>query len=206
MIRVMIADDHQMIREGIRKILSTCQDIGVVCEAADGFNTLEVLSDRQCDCTLLILDWSMPGGGESLIRRIKALRPELAILILSMHNEAAIARAALQSGANGYVTKDSDSETLIYAVKHVGNGQQFIDPTLTANVLSDTQYLKIHSLSEREQEVFQLLMQGYSVSDIANLLHISIKTVSSHKCNLMQKLDVNNIIELVRYAIQKNYI
>ena len=206
MIRVMIADDHQMVREGIRKILSTSQDISVVYEAADGFKTLEVLSDRQCDCSLLILDWSMPGGGENLIRRIKALRPALAILMLSMHNEAAIARAALQSGANGYVTKDSDSETLIYAVKHVGNGQQFIDPTLTASVLSDTQYLNIHTLSEREQEVFQLLMQGYSVSDIANLLNISIKTVSSHKCNLMQKLDVNNIIELVRYAIQKNYI
>jgi DNA-binding NarL/FixJ family response regulator len=204
MVHVMIADDHRLVREGIRKILATSKDITLGCEAADGFTTLELVAKHQCDCNLLILDWSMPGGGERLIRRIKALRPEMTILILSMHNEAIIAQNALQAGANGYVTKDSDPDTLIYAIKSVGAGRQFVDPTLVANILSTKSYPPINNLSEREREVFQLLVNGSTVSDIARFLNISIKTVSTHKSNLMLKLNVNSIADLVRYAIRED--
>jgi DNA-binding NarL/FixJ family response regulator len=203
MVHVMIADDHRLVREGMRKILATSAGISLGCEAEDGDSTLELISKHQCACNLLILDWSMPGGGENLIRRIKTLRPELAILIVSMHNEAIIAHNALKAGANGYVTKDSDPETLIYAVQHVSAGRQFIDPTLVAKVLSVRAYSPMGKLTEREQEIFQLLVNGSSVSEIARSLNISIKTVSTHKCNLMLKLNVNSLAELVRHAIQE---
>ncbi len=206
MVHVMIADDHRLVREGIRKILASSQDIALGCEAADGFATLELVAKHQCACDLLILDWSMPGGGERLIRRIKALRPEMAILILSMHNEAIIAHNALLAGANGYVTKDSDPDTLVYAIKSVGAGRQFLDPTLVANVISAKTSPPVHNLSEREREIFHLLVKGSTVSDIAHFLNISIKTVSTHKSNLMLKLNVNSIADLVRYAIREDSI
>ncbi len=202
MIHVMVADDHQLVREGVRKILATCPDIVLGCEAADGLTTLELVRKQQCACTLLLLDWTMPNGGENLIRQIKALRPQLAILVLSMHNEAAIAYGALRAGANGYITKDSDPDTLIYAVKQIGAGRQFIDPNLVSQILVSNPAPTLDKLSERELEVYLLLVKGLSVSDIARKLKLSIKTISAHKSNLMLKLDVDSIADLVRFSMR----
>ncbi len=202
MIHVMVADDHHLVREGVRKILATSPEITLGCEAADGFSTMELVRACQCACNLLILDWAMPGGGETLIRQLKALRPQLGILILSMHNEAAIAYCALRAGANGYLTKDSDPETLLFAVKQVSVGRQFIDPNLVSQVLITRAPPALDRLSERELEIYQLLIHGMSVSDIARTLDISIKTVSTHKSNLMLKLNVDSIAELVRFSMR----
>lgn len=202
MIHVMVADDHQLVREGVRKILATSPDFVLGCEAADGLTTLELVRKYQCACNVLLLDWSMPGGGENLIRQVKALRPQLAILILSMHNEAAIAYSALRAGASGYITKDSDPDTLIYAVKQIGAGRQFIDPNLVSQVLVTRPSPALDRLSERELEIYQLLVKGTSVSDIARTLNISIKTVSTHKSNLMLKLNIDSIADLVRFSMR----
>jgi len=202
MIHVMVADDHHLVREGVRKILATSPEIILGCEAADGFSTLELVRKYQCECSLLILDWAMPGGGEGLIRKIKELRPKMAILILSMHNEAAIAHSALNAGASGYITKDSDPDTLIYAVKQVGAGRQFIDPNLVSQVLVARTPTSLDRLSERELEIYQMLVKGMSVSEIARILNISVKTVSTHKCNLMLKLNIHSIADLVRFSLR----
>ncbi|MFM0069202.1 response regulator [Paraburkholderia aspalathi] len=204
MIRILIADDHAIVRCGLKQITSMTQDIVVASEAAQGSEVFDRLHAEPVD--LLLLDMSMPGiSGIDLIRRIRAERPTLPVLVLTMHNDAQVVSRALRAGANGYVTKDSDPEVLLAAIRKLASGGWFIDPSLV-----DTMVFEAHAdsalphevLSDREFEVLQMLAAGQSINDIAAKLVLSAKTISTHKMRLMQKLNLASNAELIRYAIR----
>jgi DNA-binding NarL/FixJ family response regulator len=208
MIRILIADDHAIVRGGLKQIVATTADIVVAGEAADGAAVIDAL--RAGDFDLLLLDMTMPGvSGIDLIRRLHAERPSLPVLVLSMHNEGQVVSRALRAGASGYVTKDADPEILLAAVRKVAAGGRFIDPKLVdAMVFSthanDAPPLEI--LTDREFQVLQLLANGQSINDIAHDLNLSAKTISTNKMRLMQKLGLGNNSELIRYAIKHRLV
>lgn len=204
MIRVMIADDHRLVRRGIKEILRTAADIEVSGEAADGAELLVLL--RQGPPDVVILDMAMPGlSGIELIQRLSAEFPGLRILVLSMHNEGQFVARAIRAGAHGYVTKDADPDILLEAVVRVAANRRFIDPALVEAVVFDppqAEQLPHENLSEREVQVLRLVVAGKSLNAIAGELHLSPKTISSHKIRLMQKLGTESNVDLVRYALR----
>lgn len=205
MIRVLLAEDHKIVREGIKQLLGIAADLSVVGEAANGDEVIAQL--RQTVCDVILLDISMPGlNGLELITRIRALEPAPAILMLSMHDEAQMAARALKAGAAGYATKDSDPALLLTAIRKVAAGGRYIDPQLADRMVFEvglTDSRPAHAqLSEREYQVFERLVHGTNVNDIALHLGISAKTVSTHKVRLMQKLRVHSVAEMVRYALE----
>lgn len=204
MIRLILADDHTIVREGIKQLLTMADDIAVVAEAENGLALLERLDETEID--LLVLDMTMPGiSGEALIVRIRENHPALPILVFSMHNEPKIARLALRGGASGYITKDQDPEMLFDAIRKVAAGHRFIDPRLTERMALEfsgaTERSSHEDLTARELQIFCLLANGVSVNQIAEQLFISNKTVSTHKSRLMEKMALDTNAELVRYAI-----
>lgn len=208
MIRIFIADDHAIVRQGLKQ-LAALSDLTLAGEASSGAQLLETL--RKVSADLLLLDMTMPGiSGVELIERVRAQAPLLPILVLSMHNEPQIARRAFAAGAAGYCTKDSDPEVLLTAIRKVASGGRFIDPGLAENMAFDTgkheQYQPQDVLSTREYHILKLLVQGKSVNEIAEELVISNKTVSTHKARLMQKLNLQNNAELVRYGVEQHLV
>jgi DNA-binding NarL/FixJ family response regulator len=206
MIRLLIADDHAIVREGLKKVFALTTDIVAAAEAVDGDMVIQHLRGT-ADYDLLLLDLNMPGvSGIGLIGQIKARHPNLPILVLSMHNDYQVALRAIKAGADGYMTKDSDPEILLEAVRKVAGGGKYIDPLLAKQLAYDALFPELHAphtlLSEREFEVFRLLVAGNHVNDIALQLAISNKTVSTHKQHLMEKIKVSNTADLVRYAIE----
>jgi DNA-binding NarL/FixJ family response regulator len=206
-IRVVIADDHTILREGLRQLLESADDIRVVAEAADGHQVLSCVRGDEFD--VLILDMSMPGkSGIELIKQVKAERPKLRVLVLSMHEEEQYAVRAIKAGASGYVTKDSAGTQLLTAIRKVAGGGAFISAEvaeqLALGAMPNAEGPPHARLSDREFEVFQLLVDGASVTEIAARLNLSGKTVSTHKARLMEKLGVANQADLVRYALRHN--
>lgn len=208
MIRILIADDHAMVRGGLKQIVATTADIQVVGEATQGEEVLALLRQTQLD--LLLLDMTMPGlSGVELIRRVHQEAPAVPILVLSMHNEAQVVTRAVKAGASGYVTKDSEPEILLQAIRKVAGGGKYIDPALVDSMVfngSGKNSLPHERLSERESEILRLITAGYALGDIADQLHLSPKTVSTHKMRLMQKLGVDNNAALIRYAIRHGFV
>ncbi len=203
MIRVVIADDHQILREGLKQLLEAPGDIEVVAEAGDGHGVLEHIRSKDFD--VLLLDMSMPGkSGVELIKQVKAERPRLRILVLSMHEEHQYAVRAIRAGASGYLTKEGASSQLVAALRKVASGGAFISAEVAEHLALDAMPHSggpLHeTLSDREYEVFRLLVAGSSVSEIAERLHLSAKTVSTHKARLMEKLQVASNADLVHYA------
>lgn len=209
MIRVLIADDHALVRGGLKQIIASTADIEVTGEASRGSEVLDKLRSG-CDYQLLLLDMSMPGSaGIDLIRHLKAAQPDLPILVLSMHNEGQVVSRALRAGAAGYVTKDSEPEILLAAIRKVANGGRFLDPTLVDAMVFDTGRADApphELLSDREFQVLQLLGKGHSLNEIGEQLSISAKTISSHKARLMEKLGIDNNADLVRYVIRHGLV
>ena len=204
MIRVVIADDHTILREGLRQLLGAAPDIAVVAEAGDGHEVMARVRSDEFD--VLLLDMSMPGkSGIELIKQVKAERPKLRVLVLSMHEEQQYAVRALKAGASGYLTKDSAATQLVTAIRKVAGGGAFITPEvaeqLALGAMPNSEGPPHTRLSDREYEVFQLLVAGVTVSDIAVRLNLSGKTVSTHKARLMEKLGIDNQADLVRYAM-----
>lgn len=208
MIKVLITDDHAIVRDGLRQTLTATADIVVVGEAADGPSLLEQLA--RLDCQLILLDMSMPGiSGFDLIRRLKTERPALPVLVLSMNNEGPIVMRALRAGASGYVTKDSDSSVLLAAIRKVGGGGKFIDPALVDSVVSDISDVGMsenRQLSDREFQVLQKIVAGHSITEISKTLCLSAKTISTHKMRLMRKLHIDNNADLIRHAIRHGLV
>lgn len=209
MIRILIAEDHAIVRGGLKQIFALASDIHVAAEAINGSEVLEQL--RNCQFDLLLMDMTMPGiSGVDLITRVTAHRKDIPVLVLSMHNEPQMAARALKVGASGYITKDSDPECLIEAIRKVAGGGKYIDPSLAEQMVFDTifpaQRLPHALLSDREFDVFRLLAAGKRVGEIAEQLAISNKTVSTHKLHLMEKMNLSNTADLVRYAIQYDLI
>ncbi|HEV6968781.1 response regulator transcription factor [Roseateles sp.] len=204
MIRLLICDDHAIVRKGLRQLFSLVDDIEVVGEANNGGDVLEML--RKMSVDILLMDMTMPGiCGEDLIARIRAHHPTQAILVLSMHDEAQVAQRALRAGAAGYLTKDSEPEVLLAAIRRVVQGGNFIDPGIAEQLVfqaSGQQATPSHgALSGREYQVLCLLARGRSVNDIAEELSISNKTVSTHKARLMEKMGFASNAALIRYAV-----
>jgi DNA-binding NarL/FixJ family response regulator len=209
MIRILIADDHDIVRQGIRQVLAMAGDIEVAGEADSGWAVLGALREKHYD--LLLTDLNMPGpNGTDLLKRVKDEHPGLAIVVLSMHAERQIAAGALKAGASGYLTKGIPAASILAAVRKVAQGGRYIDPELVDKLVfsttSDEGDLPHERLSEREYQIFQLIVQGTSLNDIADQLHLSAKTVSSHKKRLLQKLEMTSTVELVRYAIEHGMI
>jgi DNA-binding NarL/FixJ family response regulator len=204
-IRIVIADDHAIVREGLKRIVGDAPDLLVAGEAADGGEVMKAVRELEFD--ILVLDLSMPGrSGMELIKLVKAEKPKLRILVLSMHQETQYAVRAIKSGASGYLTKESAPAQLEQAIRKIAGGGAYISAEvaeqLALGAMPGGDTLPHESLSDREFEVFRLLVSGEAVSDIAHKLNLSVKTVSTHKANLMQKLGLGNQTELVRYALK----
>lgn len=209
MIRVLIADDHAIVRQGLRQVLALAADLELAGEAKNGWEVMEQLRENQPD--LLLLDMTMPGpNGVELIKRVREDLPRLPILVLSMHGESQIAGRAIKAGASGYLTKDSEPETLIAAIRQVAAGAHYVDPDIASRLLFTAATPEDVSpqdlLSDREYQIFLMLAQGRGVNDVAEELSLSAKTVSTHKFRLMQKLGLDNISDLVRYAIKNELV
>jgi two-component system response regulator NreC len=213
MIRVIIADDHSVVREGIRQILSNEPDMEVVGEAVDGMEALEMVRMMRPD--VIVLDIGMPGAsGLEVISLIREVAPECAVVVLTMHSKESMIHRMLDSGALGYVLKASPVLDVIEAVRSANRGEYYLSSKIRAEVVS----AYIHSrkekppvkgydlLSEREQQVFSLVAEGNSTNQIAELLSVSPKTVEKHRTNLMKKLCIKNRMELVKEAIRMGII
>lgn len=205
MIKLLIADDHAIVRSGLRQIFAMTPDLQVVGEAVNGAEVLESL--RQAPYDVLLLDLNMPGiSGTDLITRVRAHRPDLSILVLSMHDQPLVVASALKAGATGYATKDCEPDTLFAAVRQVARGQRYIAPALAEKMVLQTalqtRAVRHEVLSPRELEILRLLAKGLGVNEIAEQLTISNKTVSTHKARLMEKMELTSVADLVRYAMQ----
>lgn len=202
--RVLLADDHTIIRDGLKQILADTHDLAVAGEAANGLEVMQRIRDANWD--VLVLDISMPGrSGLELIHMIKDEKPELPILILSMHHEEQYAVRAFQAGAAGYLTKESDAELLVSAIRRVANGGVYISEKvaelMVRGIRPANKPLPHNLLSDREYQVFNLLVIGRGLTEIGAELSLSVKTISTHKTHIMQKMGLTNTAELIRYAI-----
>jgi DNA-binding NarL/FixJ family response regulator len=209
MIRVLLADDHAIVRAGLKEILADTGDIEVAGEATNGQEVLVLVRGREFD--VAVLDMSMPGrSGLELIKLVRAEKPKLRILILSMHSEQQYAVRALKAGASGYLTKDSAADELVAAIRRIAAGGAYVSPETAERIVLDSapgaETAPHTLLSNREFQVLQMIAGGKSVTEIAQQLSISVKTVSTHKTRLMEKMGLSNQVELIRYAIENNII
>jgi len=201
MIRILIADDHSIVRDGLKRILAATPDLNVVDEAASGDAALALV--RANDYDIAMLDMSMPGlSGIDLIKRIKLEKPKLRILVLSMHGEKQYAARALKAGASGYLNKDSASELLLGTLRKIAAGGVHIGDAAAASLLQSKDASSHESLSDREFEVMRLLVEGLGPTEIGERLHLSVKTVSTHKTRIFEKLGLDSTAQLVRYALE----
>lgn len=212
MLRVLIADDHAIVRRGLRQLLELTEDIRVVAEAANGQQVMELLEKKPFD--ILLIDINMPDNeGVALIKKIHHLYARLPMLVLSMHEEAQMAILAMQAGASGYLTKDSDPDQLPAAIRKVAAGGRCIDAKLALKFtfsepeteLDNSKPLCQKPLSEREMEILKLLAKGDSLKDIGHRLGIERGTVSTYKSRIMQKLGFHSNAELMRYALMQGW-
>lgn len=205
-IRVLVVDDHAILRDGICSLLERQEGLNVVGEAGNGREALERVEELQPD--IVLMDVSMPEmDGLEATRRIKSAHPEIKVLVLTQHDNQEYINPLLQAGASGYVLKRSGGREVVTAIRQVYEHGVFLEPEVARQVLHNfSRSAETPSLTEREQQVLQLAVQGKSNKDIARRLFISPKTVSVHRTNIMAKLGVHNSAELVRYAIQHNLV
>lgn len=204
-IRVLLADDHAIVRTGLREILEGTGDMRVVCEATNGHEALAAA--REGDFDIAVLDLSMPGrSGIELIKLIKSECPKLKVLVLSMHSEEQYAVRALRAGASGYLTKESAADELVSAIRRIASGGAYVSPETAERLVLDAgsggAQAPHTQLSNREFEVFRMIVAGHSISGIAESLKLSVKTVSTHKTRILEKMAAAGTADLVRYAIE----
>lgn len=205
MIRVLIADDHSIVRDGLKRILAAAGDIEVAGEAPSGEAALALVKANDYD--VVMLDLSMPGlSGLDLIKRLKLEKPKLRILVLSMHGEQQYAARVLKAGAAGYLNKDSAAEQLLGALRKIAAGGVHIGEAAAAGLLQAGDKPAHEALSDREFEVMRLLVEGLGPTEIAERLHLSVKTVSTHKTRIFEKLGLGSTAELVRYALEHRLV
>jgi DNA-binding NarL/FixJ family response regulator len=209
---LMLADDHQIVRQGLKALLKTEPDLQLVGEASDGLEAVRLAERLQPQ--VLVLDLMMPGlNGLEVARQVARRSPRTSIVILSMHSDEAYVVEALRAGAQAYVLKESGAEELVRAIRAVAAGERYFSPPLSENALGaymqkveSTPVDRYETLTSREREVLQLTVEGHSSTEIARRLFISSRTVESHRANLMRKLAVRNQKELIRYAMQRGIL
>mgnify|MGYP002382316549 FL=1 len=204
-ISVVLADDHQLMREGLRRLLGATPGMHVAGEAGSGHEVLELL--RRVAVDVAVLDLSMPGmTGMDLIRRVKTEFPHVAVLVLTMHAEEQYAMRAFRCGASGYLTKDSAGDELVQAIRKVAGGGGYVTAALAERLamgLSTLREAARHAgLTDREFEVFRRIVAGQRLTDIADELHLSIKTVSTHKARVLEKMGLDSTAALIRYGLE----
>ncbi len=212
-IRVLLADDHTLFRQGVRRLLNSETDMEVAGEVPNAAEAVEKASELRPD--VVLLDVAMPGSSSfEAARQIKRNRPETKVLFLTMYDDEDYLVEAMEVGASGYVLKDSPATQLLTAVRDVQRGESYLSPRMLAQLVDDfrtrvrssTRAPRFSTLTPREKEVIKMLAEGQSVKEIACALNLSVKTVEAHKFNLMRKLDIHNKAQLVQYAIQKKII
>jgi DNA-binding NarL/FixJ family response regulator len=209
LIRVFLADDHAIVRAGLKELLTGTGDIEVVGEATNGHEVLVAV--RQANFDVLVLDMSMPGrSGVELIKLAKAEQPKIRVLVLSMHSEQQYAVRAVRAGASGYLTKESAADELVTAIRRIAKGGAYITPETAERLVLDTSSTSERpphtQLSNREFEVFRMIVAGKSVTDIATSLNLSVKTISTHKARILEKMGLSSQAELVRYAVKHSLV
>lgn len=209
MISVCVVDDHEVVRRGIRQILSETPDIRVADEAVNGEALLAKLATKRFD--IILLDISMPGrGGLEALKEVKARIPKLPVLMLTMHSEDQYAVRAMRLGADGYLTKESVSDCLAQAIRKVVSGGKYITPSLAEGLAeelgADRSALPHERLSDREYQVLRMLARGRSVTQIAQELRLSVKTISTNRARLLVKMGLHNNAEIVYYAIKHRLV
>jgi two-component system response regulator NreC len=209
-LRVLIADDHGVLRAGLRALLKTEEDLQVVDEAADGDTALRLASRLRPD--IVLLDLSMPGpGGIEVTRKLKEMLPATRVLILTVHEDETLLREALNAGASGYIIKRAVESELINAIHAVSRGEIYVHPAMTKWLLKEPapaapKRRDPAALTPREIEVLRLIVQGHTNSQIAEVLRLSVRTIESHRANLMGKLGLQSRVELVRYAVKNKLL
>ena len=213
MIDVVVADDHHLVRQGIRALLERADNIRVVGEAADGHEAVEMVKQLVPD--VLVIDIVMPRlNGLQAIEQVRALGLPTQVVVLSMYSDEALVRQALRSGARGYLLKNSVVEELALAVRAASRGDLYLSPAISRAIVADLLRLEdttepltpYERLTPRQREVLQLISEGHTNAAIAQTLHISVKTVEKHRRNLMTKLDVHNLAGLIRTAIKHGLV
>ena len=209
MIRILVADDHSVVRQGLKQIIADSPDMEIVGEAATSQEALELVRSGSFD--LIILDISMPGqNGLEILRELKSESPALKVIILSMYPEEQYAIRSLRDGASAYLTKGSQPEELILAIKTVASGKRYITPSVAdrlATYIEDNSKRPPHeTLSDREMEILMLIGSGKQVSDIAEELNLSIKTVSTYRSRILLKMNMETNAQLIRYSLQHGLV
>jgi two-component system, NarL family, response regulator NreC len=212
-IRILLADDHTLFRQGMRTLLASEPDLEVVGEVATGTDAVARAQESRPD--VLLMDIAMPGlSSFEAVRQIRRAQPETRVVFLTMYDDEDYLIEAMDAGASGYVLKDSPSLQLLSAIREVHRGGNYLSPRMLAHLVDDfrsrvktaERVPRFSTLTAREKEVLKLLAEGNSVKEIACDLNLSVKTVEAHKFNLMRKLDIHNKAQLVQYAIQKKII
>ena len=211
-LRILIAEDHQTVREGIKLLVNAQPDMEIVGEASDGEIAVHEAENLRPD--VVVMDISMPNmNGLKATKRLRSLRLDLKILILTRHTDDGYLQQLISAGANGYVLKQSAPEELINAIRTIGSGNAYVDPSLQSKVLgsyaaraSSLRGENKSDLTDRESEVLRLIALGYSNKEIAERIDLSVKTVEAHKANSMRKLGISSRTDIVRYAILQNWL
>ena len=212
-IRILLADDHTLFRQGIKTLINVEMDLEVVGEAANGGEAIDKAAELRPD--MVLMDLGMPGFSSfEATRQIRKNRPETKVLFLTMYDDEDYLVEGMESGGSGYVLKDSPAPQLLAAIRDVHRGGSFLSPRMLSQLVDDfrsriksaTRLPRFATLTAREKQVLKMLAEGSSVKEIACDLNLSVKTVEAHKFNLMRKLDIHNKAQLVQYAIQKKII
>jgi two-component system invasion response regulator UvrY len=209
MIKILIADDHAIVREGLKQILSESPDLVVVAEASTGQEVLEKIGKNDLD--LVVLDIAMPGrGGLDILKEIKSQRPRLSVLMLSMYPEEQYAVRVLKSGASGYLTKESAPAELVKAIRQISQGKKYISPSLAEKLAIDLEISPDRppheTLSDREYQVMCMIASGKTLREIADGLSLSIKTISTYRSRILEKMNMKTNAELTHYAIKNKLV
>ncbi|CUS02084.2 DNA-binding response regulator, LuxR family protein [Candidatus Promineifilum breve] len=212
MIRVVIADDHHLVRQGLRALLESNPEVKVIGEAATGFEAVEQAEKLTPD--VIVMDLSMPRlDGVQAAARILELNAPIQIVIVSMHADTAVIHNLVRRGVKGYLLKDALADELMLAIRSAAAGKLYLSPTISESVMNmlvnpqrNEDGAATNPLTEREQEVLQLVAEGHTSSAIAQILSISVKTVEKHRANIMTKLDAADLATLIRVAIKRGYI
>jgi DNA-binding NarL/FixJ family response regulator len=208
--RIVLADDHRLLRQGLRRILNEKKDLVIVGEVGDGLELINLLKKSPTD--MVIIDIAMPNlRGIEAIHEINRMYPDLKVLVLTMHNDKEYLYRAMSAGAHGYLLKEDADEELFSAIEKIQQGKIYVSPSLAKEVMDDLiqkrpPTTKQELLSTREREVLKLIAEGKSNRDIAALLTISVRTVENHRANIMRKLNMKKTADLVRYALDKGYL